>query len=123
MLRRPRNILFLVILLAAGMAYYHLALFAPRVMDLRATQGFGNGYFFGDDFYPIWLTSRQILRDHRDPYSPETTRQIQVGLFGRGLDGLNPAAPQDYRSFAYPAFIDVLFWPLALLLIPPLTVA
>src|SRR5208282_621217 len=27
----------------------------------------------------------------------------------------NSGVPQDYRAFAYPAFVDLLFWPLALL--------
>jgi hypothetical protein len=114
---RSRNVLFLIIVtLCAGcMIYYHLALFVPQAREVRAEQGFGNGYSFGADFYPIWLTSRASLLTHRDPYSPEMTRQIQIGLFGRSLDTSNPAAPPDYRAFAYPAFVDVLFWPAALL--------
>jgi hypothetical protein len=114
-LRRPGAILLLSVLCAACMVYYHLFLFVPRAMEVRAAQGFGNGYSFGADFYPIWLTSRQGLLNHRDPYSAEMTREIQVGLFGRALDAGNPAAPQDYRAFAYPAFVDLLFWPPALL--------
>jgi hypothetical protein len=114
-LRRQGVILLLSVVCAAGMAYYHLCLFVPRAMEVRAAQGFGNGYSFGADFYPIWLTSREALLHHRDPYSPEMTRQIQIGLFGRALDASNPAAPQDYRAFAYPAFVDLLFLPLALL--------
>jgi hypothetical protein len=112
---RQGVILLLSVLCAAGMVYYHLFLFVPRAMEVRAVQGFGNGYSFGADFYPIWLTSRQGLLHHRDPYSPEMTRQIQIGLFGRALDAGNPAAAQDYRAFAYPAFADLLFWPLAFL--------
>ena len=113
--RRPGVILLLSVLCAAGMAYYHLFLFVPRAMETRAAQGFGNGYSFGADFYPIWLTSRQGLLHHRDPYSAAMTREIQLGLFGRALDAGNPAAARDYRAFAYPAFTDLLFWPLALL--------
>ena len=112
-----------IIVLSAGMVYYHLWLFVPRATEVRAAQGLGNGYSFGADFYPIWLTSRQGLLLHRDPYSAEMTRRIQVGLFGRALDAGNPAAPAppappDYRAFAYPAFADLLFWPLALLPFP-----
>ncbi len=120
---RQSVIIVLSVLCAAGMVYYHLRLFVPRAMEVRAAQGFGNGYSFGADFYPIWLTSRQGLLLHRDPYSAEMTRRIQVGLFGRALDSGNPAAPAppappDYRAFAYPAFADLLFWPLALLPFP-----
>jgi Glycosyltransferase family 87 len=114
---RSRNILMLILVTfcAACMVYYHLALFVPRAHEVRAAQGFGDGYSFGADFFPIWLTSRASLIPHRDPYSPEMTRQIQIGLFGRSLDTSNPSAPSDYRAFAYPVFVDVLFWPLALL--------
>jgi hypothetical protein len=117
---RQSVIVVLSVVCAAGMVYYHLCLFVPRAMEVRAAQGFGNGYSFGADFYPIWLTSREGLLHRRDPYSPEMTRQIQIGLFGRALDAGNPAAPAapaspDYRTFAYPAFADLLFWPLALL--------
>jgi hypothetical protein len=115
MLRRSCGVLSLAVLCAAAMVYYHLGLFVPRALEVRAAQGFGNGYSFGADFYPIWLTSREGLLHHRDPYSPEMTRQIQIGLFGRALDARNPAAPPDYRAFSYPAFVDVLFWPLAVL--------
>jgi hypothetical protein len=115
-LRRQSLIVLLSVVCAAGMIYYHLGLFVPHAIEVRAAQGFGDGYSFGADFYPIWLTSRRGLLVHHDPYSASMTRRIQVGLFGRALDGATPGAtPQDYRAFAYPAFTDVLFWPLALL--------
>lgn len=108
--------LTLALIGAASMLYYHLGLFMPNVLQARAAKGLGNGYAFGDDFYPIWLTTRQSRIDHLDPYSPEMTRQIQVGLFGRPLDASHPSDPPvDYREFAYPAFTDLLFWPTAAL--------
>ncbi|MGB8581412.1 MAG: glycosyltransferase family 87 protein [Candidatus Sulfotelmatobacter sp.] len=113
---RSGGILCIVIVCAACMVYYHLALFVPRAHEIRAGQGYGNGYSFGADFYPIWRTSREGLLHHRNPYAPEMTRQIQMGLFGRPLDTRNPVAPFDYRAFAYPAFTDILFWPLC---VPP----
>jgi len=83
-----------------------------RVLEIRAAKGLGNGYSFGDDFYPIWLTSREALGWHRDPYSVEMTREIQTGLFGRPLDAHIPTdPPTDYRTFAYPAFTNLIFWP------------
>jgi len=111
---RQGVIFFLCVLCAAAMVYYHLCLFVPRAMEVRAAQGFSEGHSFGADFYPIWLTSRRALLVHHDPYSASMTRRIQVGLFGRTLD-LGPADLRDYRAFAYPAFVDLLFWPLALL--------
>jgi Glycosyltransferase family 87 len=118
-LRRPGVICLLSVLCAAGIAYYHLGLFVPRAIEVRTAQGFGGGHSFGADFYPIWLTSRRGMLLREDPYSPEMTRRIQIGLFGRTLDFGSaapvPSALRDYRAFAYPAFVDVLFWPLALL--------
>ncbi len=113
--------LSLALMGAASMLYYHLGLFVPRVLGGRAAKGLGNGYAFGDDFYPIWLTTRQWRLEHRDPYSVEMTRQIQTGLFGRPLDARNPADPSTaYREFAYPAFADLVLWPAAALEFPQL---
>ncbi|MGO9087662.1 MAG: glycosyltransferase family 87 protein [Candidatus Sulfotelmatobacter sp.] len=116
---RPRLAVLLALLLSAGMTYYHVGLFLPRAMERGAARGLGGGYSFGNDFYPIWLTSREALLRHRNPYSPEMTRAIQTGIFGRPLDGRSAAdTPRDYRAFAYPVFVDLLFWPLALLPFP-----
>jgi Glycosyltransferase family 87 len=99
---------------AASMLYYHLGLLIPRALEARAAQGLGNGYAFGNDFYPIWLTSRQALMEQHDAYGAAMTRKIQIGLFGRPLSANNPQDPPiDYRTFAYPAYADLIFWPLA----------
>ncbi len=93
------------------MLYYHEGLFIPRALEVRRTIGLGNGYSFGNDFYQVWLTSREWLRHGRDPYSPEMTREIQTGLYGRTLDPHRPSDPIDQRQFPYPVFTDLLFWP------------
>jgi hypothetical protein len=130
--RKAYAALALALLAAASMTYYHLGLFVPRVLEIRSAKGLGNGYAFGDDFYPIWLT---VHSAHRDLYGAATTREIQSGLFGRPLDPRHPLdPPPDYRTFAYPAFTDLLFWPVAAfdfpalrlvlaLLLPLLTIA
>jgi hypothetical protein len=106
--------LLLVLLASACMTYYHLGLFIPHAMEQRAAKGMGAGYSFGGDFYPIWLTAREALQNHRDPYAPAMTRDIQTGLFGRPLDPRIPGdPPASYRAFAYPAYVDLLFWPLS----------
>ncbi len=97
------------------MVYYHLGIFVPHALAVRAAQGYGGEYSFGADFYPIWLTSRESLRHPTDVYSAEMTRHIQTGLFGQPMNTTEPAAPLDYRAFAYPAFADILFWPVGLL--------
>jgi hypothetical protein len=94
------------------MVYYHFGLFMPRVEAARATKHLAGPYSFGNDFYPIWLTSREWLQQRLDPYSPAVTREIQIGLFGRPLEArISTDPPTDYRTFAYPAFTDLLFWP------------
>src|ERR1700722_3051597 len=106
--------LILALLGGASMLYYHVALFMPRVQKAQAAKHLSGEYILGNDFYPIWLTSREWIRQRRDPYSPALTREIQIGLFGRPLDSQFPTdPPSDYRTFAYPAFTDLLFWPVS----------
>jgi hypothetical protein len=94
---RSSGVLGMVLVCAACMVYYHLVLFVPTAQKTRAEQGYGEGYSFGADFYPIWFIARESLLHHRDPYSPEMTRQIQVGLFGRPLEVRDPESPPDSR--------------------------
>ena len=106
------------------MVYYHLGLFIPRALQVRASIGLGNGYSFGDDFYPIWLSARESRLGDHDIYSYETTRQIQIGLFGRPVDPHRKSDPPiDYRQYSYPAFTDLILWPSALLDFPQLRMA
>lgn len=57
------------------------------------------------DLYPRWLGARELLLHHRDPYSPEITRQIQIGYYGRPLDPARPNDPKDQQAFAYPLYV------------------
>ena len=110
----------LALLGAASMIGYHLGLFIPRMLAVRALNG-DRGYSFGDDFYPIWLTARQGRIDHLDLYGREMTDAIQTGLFGHAISPTDPMSRStDYRQFAYPAFTDLLLWPAALLDFPRL---
>jgi len=109
-LLNPYLALGLAILGAASMVYYHQGLFIPRSKTMLAARGLGNGYSFGNDFYQVWLTSR-ALSEKQNPYSPEMTKEIQVGLYGRPLDPNRASDPVDQRAFPYPAFTDLLFWP------------
>ncbi len=111
--------LCLALIGTASMLYYHQGLFMPRVLTVRAARGLGNGYAFGNDFYQVWLASREWLRNGRDPYGEEMTREIQTGLFGRPLDPNRPTDPVDRRIFPYPAFTGLLFWPAEEFPFPP----
>ena len=60
------------------------------------------------DLYPRWVGARELLLHGRDPYSPEVTREIQAGFYGRPLDPSLPGEPRDEEGFAYPVY--VVFW-------------
>ncbi len=102
----------------AAMLYYHQGLLVPRARETLAANHLDGGYSFGNDFYQIWLTSHEWLDRRSDPYTSEMTREIQIGLYGRELDPNLPGDPKDRRSFPYPAFTDLLLWPMARLPFP-----
>src|SRR5579864_7361036 len=113
-------LLGLSLLGAAAMLYFHLALLMPRVRGIAAKENLSGPYSFGNDFYPIWLSA---LERPRDLYGPDMTRDIQLGLFGRPLDPSIPTdPPADYRTYAYPAFTQLLCWPTAAIPFPTLRI-
>ncbi len=63
------------------------------------------------DLYPRWLGARELLLHHRDPYSPEITREIQSGYYGRPLDPDRTDDPKDQQGFAYPVHVVFLLAP------------
>jgi hypothetical protein len=63
------------------------------------------------DLYPRWWGAHELLLHHRDPYSPEVTREIQAGYYGRMLDPSRPGDPKDEQGFAYPAYVAFLLAP------------
>lgn len=63
------------------------------------------------DLYPRWVGARELLLHHRNPYSPEITREIQLGYYGRELDPSRAGDPKDQQAFAYPAYIAFLLAP------------
>src|SRR5579871_431311 len=109
----PTLALCLALIGAASFLYYHQGLFMPRVVAVRTANGLGHGYAFGNDFYQVWLSCKELLRERRDPYSLQMTLEIQTGLYGRPLDPTRPNDPTDQRVFPYPAYTDLLFWPTA----------
>ena len=63
------------------------------------------------DLYPRWLGARELLLQHRDPYSAEITRAIQTGYYGRELDPHRANDPKDQQGFAYPIYVAFLLAP------------
>lgn len=70
------------------------------------------------DLYPRWLGTRELLLHHRDPYSAEVTREIQIGFYGRPIDPLNPRDSPFRESFVYPLYVAFLIAPTAALPFP-----
>jgi hypothetical protein len=67
------------------------------------------------DLYPRWLGTRELLLHGRDPYSPEMTREMQAGFYGRPLDPNNPSDPAAREAFTYPLYVAFLLAPTATL--------
>ena len=63
------------------------------------------------DLYPRWLGARELLLHHRDPYSAEVTREIQIGYWGRPLEPTRSNDPKDQAGFAYPVYVVFLLAP------------
>lgn len=111
-LRLNRTLAF-VVLIAIGTSYYYFALLLPQARLRDAAHQMSGGYAFGGDFYPIWLTGRELLFHGTNPYTQEMTREIQIGLYGRAMEPARRAdPPTDFRAFAYPLYTDLLAAPL-----------
>jgi Glycosyltransferase family 87 len=109
-----KRALLIACLMAAGMSYYYFATLLPRAHAARTARDLMRGYTYGCDFYPIWLTSHELLSNRTNPYTPEMTTKIQMGLFGRTMDPNRPGdPPQNLATFPHPLYTDFLVAPLA----------
>lgn len=112
---RPQSsrTLLLALLVALGSCYYYFDLLLPGARLADAANEMVGLYDYGGDFYPIWLTGREVFFHGRNPYTQEMTREIQMGLFGRPMDPRRPTdPPTDFRAFSYPLYADLLALPL-----------
>jgi hypothetical protein len=93
----------------AGMwLYVNRVLIAHQQTD-AAVRGIPRGNL--SDLYPSWLASRELLLRHRDPYTPEITREIQAGYYGRPIDTARPNDPTNKQAFAYPVYVAFVLAP------------
>lgn len=98
------------------MTGYYFGSFIPQARAVRQRRQMAGGYFYGGDFFPLWLTTRELRRTGANPYAETTTQAIQTGLYGRMLVPGRPGdPPPHYRAFSYPLSADLLVWPLSLL--------
>ena len=96
-------LLLLAILCAGGMWIYIDRVMIPHQLSDAAARGLPRGNL--SDLYPHWIGARELLLHGRDPYSPEITREIQQGYYGRPLDPARPGDPRDQQGFAYPVYV------------------
>jgi hypothetical protein len=109
--KRPPFVFVLVLAVVASAStwfYMDRILRAQQVADAAAL-GTPRGNL--SDLYPRWLGARELLRYGRNPYSPEVTREIQEGYYGRPLDPERTGDPKDQQGFAYPAYVVFLLAP------------
>jgi hypothetical protein len=109
MLRAPQFAFIAALLAAAAMWCYVDYILIPHQQSQSASLGIPRGNL--SDLYPRWLGSRELLLHHRDPYSPEVTREIQLGYYGRQLDPNRSNDPKDLQGFAYPVYVAFLLAP------------
>ncbi len=114
MFKDSRLGLLLALLFAGSMWFYVQQVLVPYQRADAAAHGRPRGNL--SDLYPRWLGTRELLLHHRDPYSPEITREIQSGYYGRPLDPgrvEDPRfnEPKDQQGFAYPLHVIFLLAP------------
>ncbi len=97
------------VLVCFGVWHWAETILVPA--NTRAAQSKGVPIGNNSDLYPRWLGARELLLHHRDPYSPEVTRDIQKGFYGRQLDPTNPSDPKWSESFFYPLYVVFLLAP------------
>jgi glycosyl transferase family 87 len=85
------------------------AIAVPHQQAESAERGAPRGNL--SDLYPRWLGARELLLHHRDPYTADITREIQIGYYGRPLDPSRPNDPKDQQGFAYPIYVILMLAP------------
>ena len=106
-------LLALSVVFCASTWMYVSRVLVPQQIAYSEVHGTPRGNL--SDLYPRWLGSRELLLHGRDPYSPEITREIQIGYYGRPLDPSRPYDPADQEAFAYPVYVALLLAPTFLL--------
>ena len=100
--KRPWLVLA-ALLCAAGVWLYANRVMIPHQVSVAAARGLPRGNL--SDLYPQWLGARELFLYGRDPYSPDVTRDIQQGFYGRPLDPAVQGEPKDQQGFAYPVYV------------------
>jgi Glycosyltransferase family 87 len=113
---RQSYLVFGALLLSAAMWVWVQSIAVPHQMAESAERGAPRGNL--SDLYPRWLGARELLVHHRDPYTAEITREIQIGYYGRPLDPNRKNDPIDQQGFAYPIYVVLMLAPTVTLPFP-----
>jgi hypothetical protein len=108
-LKNSKIVLLLSLFFAGSMWFYVQRILIPFQNADALTHDHPRGNL--SDLYPRWLGARELLLHHRDPYSAEITREIQIGYYGRPLNPTQPRDPIDQQRFAYPVYVVFLLAP------------
>jgi len=57
------------------------------------------------DLFAQWYGARELLLHHRDPYSDDVTREVQIGYYGQQLDPSKAGDISHQQRFAYPLYV------------------
>src|SRR5437899_7171930 len=87
---KPQLALVLSLLSAVSTWFYVQRILVPHQLAEAAAHGRPRGNL--SDLYPRWLGARELLLHHRDPYSAEITREVQIGSYRPPLHPTSPAA-------------------------------
>lgn len=91
------------VLCAAGMWIYASRVLIPYQISDAAAHGRPRGNL--SDTYKLWIGAQELFLHGRDPYSPEVTRKIQAGYYGRPLDPDRPGDQNYQQAFSYPVYV------------------
>jgi hypothetical protein len=107
---QKRRFVLLLVLIFTGSMWFYLTDIGlkerrlhPSPDEVKDTHG---------DLFAPWYGARELLVNHRDPYSAEVTREIQSEYYGKALTGALHE-PKDQQRFAYPVPVVFLFLPFA----------
>jgi len=104
-LKNSKIVLLITLFFAGSTWFYVQGIMIPFQKADAAAHRRPRGNF--SDLYPRWLGARELLLHNRDPYSPEISREIQIGYYGRPIDPTHGGDP----SFAYPVYVVFLLAP------------
>ena len=99
------------VIVAAGLWYWAVAIYAPA--NTLTAKSAGRPIGSNSDLYARWYGTHELLLHGRNPYSPEVTREIQMGFYGRALDPANEKDPKQKEGLAYPLYVVFLMAPFA----------